>query len=291
MVVDDGRWRGDRRVNDDFSKGGSAERETGSAQDWLRFRDRVDREWRSRRSGGVRAARPADDPVSWLQPSSDEAAYGSGPAEFSVDDFRDRLFGGPGSELFGGLPEPADRFGWADREAEPAAGESFEDASLGGEEFFEDEPFDQEFVAQRYDRDEVDEVDEAPQPSLPPLPVQQVEEPGPSSGLVRPYFRTGGRTRPSRDLAVEALVSTSERGRVLDRVRVPEHRSICGLCLDTRSVAEIAAHLRLPLGVVRVLIGDVAGLGLVLVHSADSAVGDRPGIEFMERVLSGLRRI
>ena len=101
-----------------------------------------------------------------------------------------------------------------------------------------------------------------------------------------------GRTKPDYDLALESLISTSERGRRLERVRVPEHRSICGLCLDTRSVAEVAALLKMPLGVVRVLVGDVAGLGLVLVHSASSSmVGDRPSIEFMERVLSGLRRI
>ena len=112
-----------------------------------------------------------------------------------------------------------------------------------------------------------------------------------TSGLVRPYFRTRGRTKATLDLAIEALISTSEQGRMLDRVRVPEHRSICDLCLDTRSVAEVAALLRLPLGVVRVLIGDVAGLGLVLVHSSSPTVGDRPSIEFMERVLSGLRRI
>lgn len=133
-----------------------------------------------------------------------------------------------------------------------------------------------------------------PEPSYAerPVPAQahhEAEET--SSGLVRPYFRTKGRTRPTYDLAIEALISTSEQGRVLDRVRVPEHRSICDLCLDTRSVAEVAAHLRLPLGVVRVLVGDVAGLGLVMVHSATYAVGDRPSIEFMERVLSGLRRI
>jgi hypothetical protein len=72
---------------------------------------------------------------------------------------------------------------------------------------------------------------------------------------------------------------------------LPEHRSIAGLCLDTRSVAEVAAHLRLPLGVARVLIGDMAGMGLVLIHQSGMVVGDRPSIEFMERVLSGLRRL
>lgn len=126
-------------------------------------------------------------------------------------------------------------------------------------------------------------------PSFPPVPAPVAAEE--TSGLVRPYFRTRGRTRPSYDLPIEALVSTSERGRILDRVKVPEHRSICGLCLDTRSVAEVAAYLRMPLGVARVLIGDVVDLGLVLVHSTTSVVGDRPSIEFMERVLSGLRRI
>lgn len=130
------------------------------------------------------------------------------------------------------------------------------------------------------------------QPSAgPPAQAQGEPEEERSSGLVRPYFRTKGRTRPAYDLAIEALISTSEQGRVLDRVKVPEHRSICDLCLDTRSVAEVAAHLHLPLGVVRVLVGDVAGLGLVLVHSSTYTVGDRPSIEFMERVLSGLRRI
>ncbi|MFL6143161.1 MAG: DUF742 domain-containing protein [Labedaea sp.] len=112
-----------------------------------------------------------------------------------------------------------------------------------------------------------------------------------TGSMVRPYTKTGGRTRSDYDLAIEALVSTSERGRSPDGTVRPEHRSICGLCLDTRSVAEVAAHLRLPLGVARVLIGDMAGLGLVLIHQSGMVVGDRPSIEFMERVLSGLRRL
>jgi len=126
-----------------------------------------------------------------------------------------------------------------------------------------------------------------PEPEVVPA-APQAEEHG---TMVRPYTRTGGRTRSDYDLAIEALVSTSERGRSGAAVTLPEHRSICGLCLDTRSVAEVAALLRVPLGVARVLIGDMAGLGLVLVHQSDMVVGDRPSIDFMERVLSGLRKL
>lgn len=130
--------------------------------------------------------------------------------------------------------------------------------------------------------------------SIPPLPGEnppQGDDLGDSGSLVRPYARTKGRTRTDYDLAIETLVSTSERGRSQSNPATPEHRSICGLCLEARSVAEISAHLRLPLGVVRVLIGDMAGLGLVLIHDSGMVVGDRPSMEFLERVLSGLRRL
>jgi hypothetical protein len=197
---------------------------------------------------------------------------GRDPAEFDVTDFRDRLLSGPNSELYG-----------------VARGRDVNGDDTGGYTAFDARVLDPESPAERSDPS----IPSMPSfPSLPSLPRQAAGEyQEESSGLVRPYFRTRGRTRPSYDLAIEALVQTSERGRALERVRVPEHRSICDLCLDTRSIAEVAALLRLPLGVVRVLVGDVAGLGLVLVHSANTAVGDRPSIEFMERVLSGLRRI
>lgn len=117
---------------------------------------------------------------------------------------------------------------------------------------------------------------------------EEMSEPG---SLVRPYARTRGRTRTDYDLAIETLVSTSERGRTQAAANQPEHRSICGLCTEARSVAEISAHLRIPLGVVRVLVGDMAGLGLVLIHDSGMVPGDRPSMEFLERVLSGLRRL
>jgi hypothetical protein len=120
---------------------------------------------------------------------------------------------------------------------------------------------------------------------------QQESSAGELGSLVRPYTRTGGRTRPDYDLAIEALVSTSARGLDREAVVLPEHRSICGLCVDTRSVAEVAAHLRLPLGVVRILIGDMASMGLVLIHQGGLVAGNRSPLDFLERVLSGLRRL
>ncbi|OXM65092.1 DUF742 domain-containing protein [Amycolatopsis vastitatis] len=121
-----------------------------------------------------------------------------------------------------------------------------------------------------------------------PARVAPVASPG---SRVRPYTRTGGRTRSDHNLALEALVSTSDDGRRYRGVRSVEHRRICDLCLDTRSVAEIAAHLQLPLGVVKVLVGDMADIGLVLIHQTELVLGDRSSREFMERVLAGLRAL
>ncbi|GAB3135496.1 DUF742 domain-containing protein [Amycolatopsis sp. NPDC004378] len=262
--MDDGRLRGDGRLGDDFS-GGWSEQPDDGREDWQSFRERVDREWRSRR---VQASDndPVREPPNWLT-DSNAGQEPIRPIQPGSGEYRDRLLGGPGAELFGGSSGPL----------YDAA--EFAAYSNGRDRDYSAGPDSGELAAALPQQAHQEYVD-APAPT-------EME----TSGLVRPYFRTRGRTKATLDLAIEALISTSEQGRMLDRVRVPEHRSICDLCLDTRSVAEVAALLRLPLGVVRVLIGDVAGLGLVLVHSSSPTVGDRPSIEFMERVLSGLRRI
>jgi Protein of unknown function (DUF742) len=111
------------------------------------------------------------------------------------------------------------------------------------------------------------------------------------ASIVRPYAWTQGRTRPVYDLAIEALIETSDLGRDEAALMQPEHRSIAGLCCQTRSVAEVAALLSLPLGVARVLVGDMAGMGLVIVHQTIGGNGELPDVAFLERVLSGLRRL
>ncbi|WP_409184727.1 DUF742 domain-containing protein [Amycolatopsis sp. VS8301801F10] len=132
---------------------------------------------------------------------------------------------------------------------------------------------------------ELDRFWSGEEPAQPEPPAQ------PTKSRVRPYARTRGRTHSDHNLALEALVSTSDEGRRYRGVRSIEHRRICDLCLDTRSVAEIAAHLHLPLGVVKVLVGDMADIGLVMLHQTDLVLGDRSSREFMERVLQGLRNL
>jgi hypothetical protein len=54
----------------------------------------------------------------------------------------------------------------------------------------------------------------------------------------------------------------------------------------------VAALVKLPLGVVRVLIADLADRDVVQVHTLASAdAGSRPDATLLERVLSGLRNL
>lgn len=122
-------------------------------------------------------------------------------------------------------------------------------------------------------------------------PDPETYSPPIGASAVRPYAWTRGRTKSGTDLAIETLVSTSERGRDQMGLLQMEHRSVAELCEQTRSVAEVAALLSLPLGVARVLLGDMAGLGVVTVHQTASSAGSVPDLALMERVLSGLRRL
>jgi hypothetical protein len=110
------------------------------------------------------------------------------------------------------------------------------------------------------------------------------------SSLVRPYAVTGGRTQPRYQLQIEAMVAASSYEARDLSVLSPECQAILGFCRDWRSVAEISAVLRMPLGVARVLVADMAVEGLVRVHQIDHAHGG-PDLNLLERVLSGLRKL
>ena len=106
------------------------------------------------------------------------------------------------------------------------------------------------------------------QPPLPGTPPPEpVEEEPPDAALadatfIRPFLVTGGRTRPLRDgLRIETLVSAQPAA--LSAPLRFELRRIVELCQSPLSVAEVAVQLRVPLGVARVLVADLATGGYV----------------------------
>jgi hypothetical protein len=107
---------------------------------------------------------------------------------------------------------------------------------------------------------------------------------------VRPYAVTKGRSAPRTALALEALVSSATVPQMDLSAMTPEYQAISSLCRQVRSVAEISAMLRMPLGVARVLVSDMAAESLVHVYSPQLEAG-KPDLSLLERVLSGLRRL
>ena len=109
--------------------------------------------------------------------------------------------------------------------------------------------------------------------------------------LVRPYALTRGRTRSgSDDLPLEAVVvsTTAGKGAVADLDH--EARAIVELCVAPTTVIDVAATLRVPLGVARVLVADLAGAGRVAIHH-HAHEARRPDVALLERVLDGIRSL
>lgn len=111
--------------------------------------------------------------------------------------------------------------------------------------------------------------------------------------VVRPYALTAGRTRASIDLPVEAIIE--QQPRVVER-EWSEHDhvgQIVTACAERASVAEISAAVNLPLGVVRVLLGDLVEQGYLKVAATTltdaSSTDERQ--DLIERTLRGLRAL
>jgi Protein of unknown function (DUF742) len=103
---------------------------------------------------------------------------------------------------------------------------------------------------------------------------------------VRPYVVTSGRTPTGPAVALEALVRATARGRTAQAAY--EAAQLLVLCREPQSVAEMSAHLRLPVGVVRVLVADLAAAGLLTI----TAPPGRPDLAhdpaFLERLMLGV---
>jgi hypothetical protein len=120
--------------------------------------------------------------------------------------------------------------------------------------------------------------------------VEEMRASPPAARIVRPYALTAGRTKAVVDLPLEAtlrLDTSATRRAWSDDVQ----GRIVGVC-DLRSVAEVSALVQRPIGVVRVLLGDLVQQGYVNVQATltENSTDDER-FDLHERTLRGLRAL
>jgi hypothetical protein len=109
--------------------------------------------------------------------------------------------------------------------------------------------------------------------------------------LVRPYVMTSGRLQPVRGkFDLITLVESTGPVPVMEIGLGPEHLAIVRLCQTMMSVAEITAHLDLPSGTVRVLLGDLLDRALVTVQEPQPEI-DMQDLRMYQAVIDGLRAL
>src|SRR3954453_3950936 len=91
--------------------------------------------------------------------------------------------------------------------------------------------------------------------------VEEMHASPPAARIVRPYALTAGRTRPAGDLPLEARLRLENSA--TRRAWGEDVQGKIVAVLDSRSVAEVSALVQRPIGVVRVLLGDLVQRGFV----------------------------
>jgi uncharacterized protein DUF742 len=109
--------------------------------------------------------------------------------------------------------------------------------------------------------------------------------------VVRPYALTKGRTLPSGGASfglIDVVVATDQRPSANFRPG-PEHRRILNMCRRPTPIVDLTSEIDLPLGVVRVLLGDLTSEGMLRVLSSQrQQVTDQ---RLLRMVLDGLESL
>ncbi|MCT7356083.1 DUF742 domain-containing protein [Streptomyces sp. 15-116A] len=118
------------------------------------------------------------------------------------------------------------------------------------------------------------------------------DEAGP---VVRPYAMTRGRTTSAAqhrlDLIAVVVTEPQADDPEADPTLAPEHVDIVELCRETpQTVAELSAELDLPIGVVRVLVGDLVDTEFVHVNRPVPPA-ELPDESILRDVINGLRAL
>lgn len=110
---------------------------------------------------------------------------------------------------------------------------------------------------------------------------------------VRPYAVTGGRVKSRSDLPLEALIELMPDA-VASTGLPPERKAILHhAAAGFISIAELSALLHLPIGVIRILVSDLADQQFIRVHSSQPVevhTGESPALSLsvLESVLNGI---
>ncbi|MFY1672922.1 DUF742 domain-containing protein [Plantactinospora sp. WMMB334] len=116
------------------------------------------------------------------------------------------------------------------------------------------------------------------------------DEAGP---VVRPYTMTGGRVQPSAgrfDLVAYVVAGPLEEEGGDGPPPHPEHRAIISRAQQPVTVADLAADLDLPVGVIRVLLGDLLATGQVSMYDPPTS-RQFPDDDILKAVVNGLRAL
>ncbi|MFD7511983.1 DUF742 domain-containing protein [Streptomyces sp. NPDC059853] len=119
-----------------------------------------------------------------------------------------------------------------------------------------------------------------------PLPEPWLDDD--AGALVRPFTASGGRTRPAARLDLLTLVLAT--GADVRGPAVPEHDQLLALCRGPVSVAELAAHIRLPVTITKVLLSDLLERGAVTTRAPGHQSQQPTDKDLLEAVLHGLRK-
>ena len=105
--------------------------------------------------------------------------------------------------------------------------------------------------------------------------------------LIRPYTVSNGRTEPTTRMELLSMVIAT--GRRPHGQLGPEHAQALGLCGSVTTVAEVAARLRLPAVVAKILLSDLVDWGAVDARSPDP-MADSSNPAVLESILNALER-
>lgn len=111
------------------------------------------------------------------------------------------------------------------------------------------------------------------------------------AGFIRPFVITGGRTEVRHaELRLDTVLSALP-GRSADH-RGFEHRAVLALCGQATSIAEIAATLDLPVGVVTVVVDDLLEDTVLVVHQVGPVEqASAIPLAVLERLVEGVRAL